>query len=107
MKKRRKPIATGQRYAKLTPIELLQQAILEQAVNDIVQAPWEGGYQISDTRKCSIREGMEAVDYVIYTLKMNGYTHSRIEEILNEIVPESKLPYVRDHLKGKYEIGGK
>lgn len=104
MKKRTKPIATGQRYAKLTPIELLQQAILEQAVNDIVQSTWEEGYQITNIRKCSIKEGLEAVDYVIYILKMNGYTHSRIEEILNEIIPENKVVYIRDHLKGKYDI---
>ena len=84
--------------SKLTPYEILQDAILQQAVEDIKTITW---YKTtSDVMKCSYEEGKGAVQYVILVLKYHGYTEKEIVNIFREIVPHNyKYEIVKEELK--------
>ena len=84
--------------SKLTPYEMLHQAILEQAVFDIKMSKW---YKVvPDTTKCSYKEGCEAVDYIVLVLKQNAYSNDAIAKIFREITPHNyKYDIVKEELK--------
>lgn len=83
--------------SKLTPYEMLQHALLEQAVEDVKTAKWS-----NDTRKslkCSYKEGREAVQYIVLVLKNHGYTEKEIGNIFREITPHNyKYEIVKEEL---------
>lgn len=84
--------------SKLTPYEMLQDAILQQAVADIKTATWRK--TTSDVMKCSYEEGKGAVQYVILVLKWHGYTKKEIGNIFREITPQNyKYKIVKEELK--------
>lgn len=83
--------------SKLTPYEMLQHALLVQAVEDVKTATW------SDDKhngfKCSYKEGMEAVQYIVLVLKQHGYTEKEIGNIFREITPHNyKYDIVKEEL---------
>lgn len=83
--------------SKLTPYEMLQHAILLQAVSDIKTTKWykspTGGM------KCSYKEGAEAVQYIVLVLKQHGYTEKEIGNIFREIAPHNyKYDIVKEEL---------
>lgn len=84
--------------SKLTPYEMLEHALLLQAVEDIKTVKWS-----DDTHngvKCSYKEGKEAVQYVVLVLKQNGYTEKEIGNIFKEITPHNyKYEIVKEELK--------
>jgi hypothetical protein len=84
--------------SKLTPYEILEHALLLQAVEDIKNAEWS-----DDTHNsfyCSYKEGMEAVQYVVLVLKQHGYTEKEISNIFREITPHNyKYEIVKEELK--------
>lgn len=84
--------------SKLTPYEMLEHAILLQAVEDVKTAKW------SDDRhkgvNCSYKEGREAVQYIVLVLKHHGYTEKEIGSIFREITPHNyKYEIVKEELK--------
>ena len=84
--------------SKLTPYEMLQHAILVQAVSDIKTTKWyklpQGGTH------CSYKEGAEAVQYIVLVLKQHGYTEKEIGKIFREITPHNyKYDIVKEELK--------
>lgn len=83
--------------SKLTPYEMLQHAILVQAVFDIKTTKW---YKVlPDTTKCSYKEGLEAVDYIVLVLKQNAYSNDAIAKIFREITPHNyKYDIVKEEL---------
>lgn len=83
--------------SKLTPYEMLQYAILQQAVADIKTTTW---YKTqSDVMKCSYEEGKEAVQYVMLVLRYHGYTENEISNIFREITPHNyKYDIVKEEL---------
>lgn len=83
--------------SKLTPYEILQHAMLVQAVSDIKTTTW---YKLPPTRmKCSYKEGTEAVQYVVLVLKQHGYTEKEIGNIFREITPHNyKYDIVKEEL---------
>lgn len=87
----------GNIYSKLTPHEMLQQAMLVQAVSDIKTTTW---YKLSkDRMKCSYKEGAEAVQYIVIVLKDHGYTEKEIGKIFREITPHNyKYDIVKEEL---------
>lgn len=93
-----KRIKDGIINSKLTPNEILQDAILQQAVADIKKTTW---YKTpSDVMKCSYEEGKGAVQYVILVLKYHGYTKKEIGNIFREITPHNyKYEIVKEELK--------
>lgn len=84
--------------SKLTPYEMLEHALLLQAVEDVKTAKWS-----NDTRNsfnCSYKEGREAVQYVALVLKQHGYTEKEIGNIFREITPHNyKYEIVKEELK--------
>ena len=83
--------------SKLTPYEMLQHAILVQAVSDIKTTKWyklpQGGTH------CSYKEGAEAVDYIVLVLKQNAYSNDTIAKIFREITPHNyKYDIVKEEL---------
>lgn len=83
--------------SKLTPYEMLQHAILVQAVSDIKTTTW---YTPPDGVHCSYKEGAEAVQYIVLLLKQNGYTEKEIGNIFREITPHNyKYGIVKEELK--------
>ena len=84
--------------SKLTSYEMLQDAILQQAVADIKTTTW---YKTSsDGIKCSYKEGAEAVQYIVLVLKNHGYTEKEIGNIFREITPHNyKYEIVKEELK--------
>ena len=84
--------------SKLTPYEMLQHAILVQAVFDIKTTKW---YKVvPDTTKCSYKEGLEAVDYIVLVLRQNSYSNKAIAKIFREITPDNyKYEIVKEELK--------
>lgn len=84
--------------SKLTPYEMVQHAILEQAVSDIKTTTW---YKLpSDGMHCSYKEGAEAVQYIVLVLKQEGYTEKEIGKIFREITPHNyKYDIVKEELK--------
>ena len=83
--------------SKLTPYEMLQHAILVQAVFDIKTAKW---YKLPpDRMHCSYKEGAEAVQYIVLVLKQYGYTEKEIGNIFREITPHNyKYDIVKEEL---------
>ena len=84
--------------SKLTPYEILQDALLQQAVVDIKTITW---YKTSSGgMKCSYKEGAEAVQYIVLVLKNHGYTEKEIGNIFREITPHNyKYEIVKEELK--------
>lgn len=82
--------------SKLTPYEILQDAILQQAVADIKTTPW---YKTSNVMKCSYGEGRGAVEYVMLVLRYHGYTKKEIANIFRKITPHNyKYEIVKEEL---------
>lgn len=83
---------------KLTPYEILQHAMLVQAVSDIKTTTW---YKVPrDGMKCSYKEGAEAVQYIVLVLINNGYNEKEIGSIFREITPHNyKYEIVKEELK--------
>ena len=83
--------------SKLTPYEMLQDALLQQAVADIKTTTW---YKTPSVRmKCSYKEGAEAVQYIVLVLKNHGYTEKEIGNIFREITPHNyKYEIVKEEL---------
>lgn len=83
--------------SKLTPYEMLEQAVLIQAVEDVKTAKWS-----DDTHKgvnCSYKEGREAVQYIVLVLKQHGYTENEIGNTFREITPHNyKYDIVKEEL---------
>lgn len=84
--------------SKLTPYEMLQHAIIVQAVSDIKTTTW---YKFpSDGMKCSYKEGAEAVDYIVLVLRQNAYSNDAIAKIFREITPHNyKYEIVKEESK--------
>ena len=83
--------------SKLTPYEMLQDAIIQQAVADI-KTKW---YKTtSDVMKCSYEEGKAAVQYLMLVLRYHGYTKNEIGNIFREITPHNyKYEIVKEELE--------
>lgn len=82
--------------SKLTPYEMLQHAILVQAVSDIKTTTW---YKSPDTMQCSYKEGADAVNYIVLVLKQNAYSNDTIAKIFREITPHNyKYDIVKEEL---------
>ena len=84
--------------SKLTPYEMLQHAIIVQAVFDIKSTTW---YKVpSNGMKCSYKEGADAVDYIVLVLRQNAYSNDAIAKIFREITPHNyKYEIVKEELK--------
>lgn len=84
--------------SKLTPYEMLEHAMLSQAVADVETTTW---YKVpSDSMKCSYKEGLEAVDYIVLVLRQNGYSVDAIAKIFGEITPHNyKYDLIKDRLE--------
>lgn len=82
--------------SKLTPYEMLEHALIVQAVEDVKTAKWS-----DDTHDgCSYKEGREAVQYIVLVLKQHGYTEKEIRNIFREIAPHNyKYKIVKEELK--------
>lgn len=85
-------------YSKLAPYEMLQYALLVQAVSDIKTTTW---YKLrQDGLRCSYKEGAEAVQYIVLVLENHGYTKKEIGNIFSEITPHNyKYEIVKEELK--------
>lgn len=84
--------------SKLTPYEMLEHAILEQAVFDIKTTKW--CKVLLGTTKCTYKEGIEAVDYIVLVLRQNAYSNNAIAKIFREITPHNyKYDIVKEELK--------
>lgn len=82
--------------SKLTPYEMLQHALLVQAVEDIKTAKWSDD---KHNGNCSYKEGREAVQYIVLVLKQHGYTEKEISKIFREITPQNyKYEIVKEEL---------
>lgn len=87
--------------SKLTPYEILEQALLSQSVADIKTTTW---YNLPpDGTKCSYQEGLEAVDYIVLVLRQNAYSKDAIAKIFREITPHN---YKYDLIKERLEKRG-
>lgn len=87
--------------SKLTPYEMLDHAMLSQAVADIKTTTW---YKVPhDGMKCSYKEGLEAVDYIVLVLRQNAYSVDSIAKIFREIAPHN---YKYDVIKERLEKRG-
>lgn len=87
--------------SKLTPYEMLEHAMLLQAVADIKTTTW---YKVQHNgMKCSYKEGLEAVDYVVLVLRQNAYSADSIAKIFREIAPHN---YKYDVIKERLEKRG-
>lgn len=87
--------------SKLTPYEMLEHAMLLQAVTDIKMTTWY--ISPPDGAKCSYKEGLEAVDYIVLVLRQNAYSVDAIAEIFREITPHN---YKYDLIKERLEKRG-
>lgn len=87
--------------SKLTPYEMLEHAMLLQAVADIKTTTW---YKVPQYgMKCSYKEGLEAVDYIVLVLRQNAYSVDSIAKIFREIAPHN---YKYDVIKERLEKRG-
>lgn len=87
--------------SKLKPYEMLEHAMLLQAVADIETTTW---YKAPpDSMKCSYKEGLEAVDYIVLLLRQNAYSVDSIAKIFREIAPHN---YKYDVIKERLEKRG-
>lgn len=87
--------------SKLAPYEMLEQAMLSQAVADIKTTQWHR--VASDSIKCTYKEGLEAVDYLVLVLRQNGYSAVAIANIFRKIIPHN---YKYDLIKERLEKRG-
>lgn len=84
--------------SKLTPYEMLEHALLLQAVEDIKTAKWSNDSH--NGFKCSYKEGRESVQYIVLVLKNHGYTEKEIGNIFRKITPHNyKYEIVKEELK--------
>lgn len=84
--------------SKLTPYEMLEHALLMQAVEDVKTVKWSN--EKHNGVKCSYKEGREAVQYIVLVLKQHGYTEKEIGNIFREITPQNyKYEIVKEELK--------
>ena len=84
--------------SKLTPYEMLQHALLVQAVEDIKTAKWSD--DMHNGFNCSYKEGREAVQYIVLVLKNYGYSKKEIGKIFREITPHNyKYEIVKEELE--------
>lgn len=84
--------------SKLTPYEMLEHAILLQAVEDVKTAKWSNDSH--NGVNCSYKEGREAVQYVVLVLKQHGYPEKEIGNIFRKITPHNyKYEIVKEELK--------
>lgn len=84
--------------SKLTPYEMLEHALLVQAVEDVKTAKWSN--DLHNSFNCTYKEGREAVQYIVLVLKQNGYTEKEIGKIFREITPDNyKYEIVKEELK--------
>jgi hypothetical protein len=84
--------------SKLAPYEMLEYAVLLQAVEDVKTTKWSK--DMHNGFKCSIKEGREAVQYIVLVLKHHGYTEKEIGNIFREITPHNyKYEIVKEELK--------
>lgn len=91
----------GNINSKLAPYEMLEYAMLLQAVADIKTTTW---YKAPvDVMKCSYKEGLEAVDYIVLVLRQNAYSVDAIAKIFREIAPHN---YKYDVIKERLEKRG-
>jgi hypothetical protein len=87
--------------SKLTPYEMLEHAMLLQAVADIKTTTW---YKVApDGMKCSYKEGLEAVDYIVLVLRQKAYSVDSMAKIFREITPHN---YKYDLIKERLEKRG-
>lgn len=87
--------------SKLTPYEMLEHAMLLQAVADIEKTTW---YKVPSVgTMCSYKEGLEAVDYIVLVLRQNAYSEDGIAKIFREITPHN---YKYDLIKERLEKRG-
>lgn len=83
--------------SKLTPYEMLEHAMLSQAVADVETTTW---YKVPSNMKCSYKEGLEAVDYIVLVLRQNAYSVDAIAKIFREITPHNyKYDLIKDRLE--------
>lgn len=84
--------------SKLTPHEMLEYAMFLQAVADIETTTW---YKVaSGSTKCSYKEGLEAVDYIVLVLRQNAYSVDEIAKIFREITPHNyKYDFIKERLE--------
>lgn len=84
--------------SKLTPYEMLEHALLLQAVEDVKTVKWSNDKH--NGFKCSYKEGREAVQYIVLVLKHHCYTEKEIGKIFREITPHNyKYEIVQEELK--------
>lgn len=84
--------------SKLTPYEMIQHALLVQAVEDVKIVKWSDDK--CNSFNCSYKEGREAVQYIVLVLKNYGYTEKEIGYIFREITPHNyKYEIVKEELK--------
>lgn len=86
---------SGIDFSKLNPCEALFYAITLQAVKDIATTKWGDGQAY-----CSIKEGLEAVDFIETELHEMGYSKGEIGAIFKTIVPKNyKFELIKERLK--------
>ena len=84
--------------SKLTSYEILEHAIMLQAVADVKETKWY--LTAHDSCKCTIKEGKEAVQYIVLLLKHHGYSDKEISNIFRDMTPHNyKYDIVKEELK--------
>jgi hypothetical protein len=84
--------------SKLTPYEMLEHAILVQAVEDVKTVKWSDNKHTGSI--CSYKEGREAIQYIVLVLNKHGYTEKEIGNIFREITPHNyKYDIVKEELE--------
>lgn len=84
--------------SKLTPYEMLEHAMLIQAVEDIKTTTWNDSPRAQSG--CRTFEGLEAVDFLLMVFKQHGYSDNQITSMFRKIVPHNyKYEIVKEELK--------
>lgn len=86
---------------KFEGLELLHYAIIEQSVKDL-----NGKINHPNSRRRNYfllteQDVLSAVDYLIYTLKMNGYSNHDIKVTFDKIVKDENRKLINDRLERK------
>lgn len=87
--------------SKLTPYEMLEHAMLSQAVADIKTTTWNDSPRAQSG--CRTFEGLEAVDFLLMVFKQHGYSDNQITSMFKKIVPNN---YKYDLIKKRLEKRG-
>lgn len=87
--------------SKLTPYEMLEHAMLLQAVEDIKTTTWNDS--LRSQSGCRTFEGLEAVDFLLMVFKQHGYSDNQITSMFRKIVPNN---YKYDLIKKRLEKRG-